>query len=479
MKKALVLLFFCSYTILSNAQIGNVGINTKTPLALLHVNDSSVLFTGPSTLPASPGNPPISGAGTRMMWYPAKAVFRVGRAMGIEWDKSNLGDNSFASGVGTIASASNSTAFGIGTVASGSNSTAMGNGSAASGINSTAIGSGTIATGGASTAIGNLTAAFGLASTATGNLTTASGSASTAMGNSTTASGENATALGSSTTASGQSATAMGFGNISSGFHSTAMGSGTFSTGSHTTTMGLTTTARAHGSLTIGQFNDSIINSSPTTWIATDPVFIIGNGSSTFNRSNAITVLKNSKTGINTSTPLAALHIVALDNSFDQSIRLESTLGTASYCNILYDGSLKFRTFDATATYQWRDNTNNTRMTLTSSGNLFIDGVLTQNSDIRLKKNIAPLQNSLDKIALLNGYQYNWIDASRGNALQSGVLAQEVEKQMPELVTTDAEGDKAVNYNGLIPYLIESVKELKQQIQELKRENEILRAKKQ
>lgn len=430
-------MFLCSYAILVTAQIGNVGINTKTPLALLHVNDSSVLFTGPSTLPASPGNPPISGAGSRMMWYPAKAAFRVGRVLGTEWDKSNLGTNSFASGVGTIASGNLSVAMGDANIASGASSTAMGSGTLASGISSTAIGDLTKAT------------------------------------------GENSTAMGSSTTASGQSATAMGFGNISSGFHATAMGSGTLSTGSHTTTMGLNTTARAHGSLTIGQFNDSIINSSPTSWIATDPVFIIGNGSSIFNRSNAITVLKNSKTGINTSTPLAALHIVALDNSFDQSIRLESTLGTASYCNILYDGSLKFRTFDATATYQWRDNTNNTRMNLTSSGNLFIDGVLTQSSDIRLKKNITPLQNSLDKIALLNGYQYNWIDASRGNALQSGVLAQEVEKQMPELVSTDAEGDKSVNYNGLIPYLIESVKELKQQIQELKKENEILRAKKQ
>ncbi|MEQ1625679.1 MAG: tail fiber domain-containing protein [Sediminibacterium sp.] len=401
MKKLLFLFFLCTYAILVNAQIGNVGINTKTPLALLHVNDS------------------------------------------------NLGDYSFASGLGTGAS--------------GDFSVAMGDGNVASGANSTAIGGGTIASGTASTAIGNLT--------------TASGFVSTAMGNSTTASGENSTALGSSNTASGQTATAMGFGNISSGFHSMAMGSGTFSTGAHTTSMGLITTARAHGSLTIGQFNDSIINSSPTLWVATDPVFIIGNGSSIFNRSNAITVLKNSKTGINTSTPLAALHIVALDNSFDQSIRLESTLGPTSFCNLLYDGSLKFRTSDATATYQWRDNTNNTRMNLSSSGNLFIDGVLTQSSDIRLKKNLAPLQNSLDKIALLNGYQYNWIDASRGNALQSGVLAQEVEKQMPELVTTDAEGDKAVNYNGLIPYLIESVKELKQQIQELKKENEILKAK--
>jgi Chaperone of endosialidase/Head domain of trimeric autotransporter adhesin len=437
MKQLLFLFFLCSYAILTNAQIGNVGINTKTPLALLHVNDSSVLFTGPFPLPASPGNPPVSGAGTRMMWYPAKAAFRVGRVLGTEWDKSNLGSNSFASGVGTIASGNLSVAMGDANIASGASSTAMGSGTLASGISSTAIGDLTKAT------------------------------------------GENSTAIGSFTTASGQTATAMGFGNISSGFHATAMGSGTFSTGTHTTSMGLSTTARSHGSLTIGQFNDSIINSSPTLWVATDPVFIIGNGSSTFNRSNAITVLKNSKTGINTSTPLAALHIVALDNSFDQSIRLESTLGSSSFCNLLYDGSLKFRTSDATATYQWRDNTNNTRMTLTSLGNLNIDGVLTQNSDIRLKKNIAPLQNSLDKISLLNGYHYNWIDANRGGALQSGVLAQEVEKQMPELVSTDAEGDKAVNYNGLIPYLIESVKELKQQIQELKKENEILRSKKQ
>lgn len=78
---------------------------------------------------------------------------------------------------------------------------------------------------------------------------------------------------------------------------------------------------------------------------------------------------------------------------------------------------------------------------------------------------------------MLNGYQYNWKDANRGATLQSGVLAQEVERQMPELVVTDAEGDKAVNYNGLIPYLIESVKELKKQNEELKKEIKLLKRK--
>ena len=407
--KKLILLFLSFYAVVAKAQVGNVGINTNTPLAMLHVKDSNVLFTGTFPIPTSPGNPPVSGAGTRMMWYPAKAAFRVGRIAANEWDKDNIGDYSFASGVNTKAS----------------------------GI--------------ASTALGNSTFATGLRSTALGGGTTAFGSQSVAMGISTYAFGNNSTAMGTTTTASGDGSTSMGSSTI----------------------------ARSYLSLALGQFNDTTAGSSLTTWVLNDPVFTVGNGTSDIARHNAITILKNGKTGINTSAPLAGLHIVAIDNSFDQSIRLESALGPSSFCNILYDGSLKFRTSDATATYQWRDNTSNTIMQLTSAGNLSIDGVLTQNSDIRLKKNIAPLENSLSKIMRLSGYQYNWIDANRGNALQSGVLAQEVEKQMPELVITDGEGDKAVNYNGLIPYLIESVKELNKKIEELKKENELLRAKKQ
>ena len=449
--KKLILLFLSFYAIVANAQIGNVGINTNNPLALLHVNDSNVLFTGPSILPAFPGNTPVSGAGSRMMWYAPKAAFRVGNITGNEWDKNNIGTASFASGTSTIASGSQSTAMGFNTIASGFSSTALGRNTNSSGTASTASGDNSSATGFISTAFGNSTTASGTSSTAIGSSTIASGNNSIAMGNSTTASGGNSTAIGAFTNASGTTTTAMG----------------------------LFTTARAHGSLAIGQFNDSIATSNSILWVESDPVFIIGNGISNASRSNAITILKNGKTGINTATPLAGLHIVAIDNSFDQSIRLESALGPSSFCNILYDGSLKFRTSDATATYQWRDNTSNTRMTLTSAGNLTIDGVLTQNSDIRLKKNIAPLQNSLAKIAMLNGYQYNWKDANRGASLQSGVLAQEVEKQMPELVVTDAEGDKAVNYNGLIPYLIESVKELKQQNEDLKKEIELLKKKRQ
>lgn len=450
MKKRILLLILSFHFFSLQAQVGNVGINTNTPLALLHVKDSSVLFSGPFSLPSNPGDPPVSGPGIRLMWYSSKAAFRAGRVISDQWDKLKIGDNSFASGLSTEASGNSSFAMGETSKATGLASFAAGFTSTAEGSASFALGAGAKATGFVSFAAGNSTEASGQRSSAFGFLTTASGSSSTAFGANSHAAGAISFAFGSST-----------------------------ATGGYSTSMGLLTRARAYASVVLGQYNDSIASSDPLVWDPIDPVFIIGNGTSNSVRKNAITILKNAKTGINTSAPLAGLHIVAVDNSFDQSIRLESTLGPTSFCNILYDGSLKFRTSEATATYQWRDNTNNTRMSLTSAGNLSIDGVLSQSSDRNLKTNIIPLQNSLAKISSLNGYQYNWRDPSRGKDLQAGVLAQEVEKQMPELVIQGAEGDKAVNYSGLIPYLIESVKELKQQNEELRKEIELLKAKRQ
>jgi hypothetical protein len=78
MKNYFLAFLLCHLGILSFSQTGKVGINTTTPQAMLHVNDSSVVFTGAATLPTNPGNPPVSGVGARMMWYPDKAAFRVG-----------------------------------------------------------------------------------------------------------------------------------------------------------------------------------------------------------------------------------------------------------------------------------------------------------------------------------------------------------------------------------------------------------------
>ena len=184
------------------AQTGNVGIGTTTPLARLHVTDSSVLFSAAGDIPTTPGNTPISGAGRRMLWYPDKAAFRVGYAAFDYWDKDNIGNYSLASGYYTLASGDKSTALGYVTKALGFASTALGNATFASGTSSFAIGTTTSAIGSFSTAMGYGTRAKGYFSTSLGENTQALGDTSTAMGFSTTASGNTSTAMGYNTIAS-------------------------------------------------------------------------------------------------------------------------------------------------------------------------------------------------------------------------------------------------------------------------------------
>ncbi|GAA4161102.1 hypothetical protein GCM10022217_26230 [Chryseobacterium ginsenosidimutans] len=119
--------------------------------------------------------------------------------------------------------------------------------------------------------------------------------------------------------------------------------------------------------------------------------------------------------------------------------------------------------------------------TTTPSSLLHVNGVITATkiqgpSDFRFKKNIKPIENALDKVVKLGGYTYDWKDASEfpnqslGKGHDMGVIAQEVEKQFPEAVTTNADGYKAVSYTELVPALIEAVKTLKTEVDELKKE---------
>jgi hypothetical protein len=110
------------------------------------------------------------------------------------------------------------------------------------------------------------------------------------------------------------------------------------------------------------------------------------------------------------------------------------------------------------------DNTMSTRMTLSSSGNLAATGTVTANSDIKLKKNIKTIENALDKVLNLRGVEFDRIDIE---AHQIGVIAQEVEKVIPEVVLDNA-GTKSVAYGNLVSVLIEAVKEQQSQIEELK-----------
>jgi len=90
-------------------------------------------------------------------------------------------------------------------------------------------------------------------------------------------------------------------------------------------------------------------------------------------------------------------------------------------------------------------------------------------SDRRLKKNILKINNPMDKLKQLNGYYYYW-KAGSDTSRQVGVIAQEVQKVIPEIVSSDENGILSVNYSKLTPLLIETVKQLNGEIEQLKQE---------
>lgn len=98
------------------------------------------------------------------------------------------------------------------------------------------------------------------------------------------------------------------------------------------------------------------------------------------------------------------------------------------------------------------------------------DVVAFYSSDERLKDNITPIENSLEKVGQLKGYEFDWNDKQEVyEGHDVGVIAQEVEKVVPEIVETrEHDGYKAVKYEKLVPLLINAINELKAEIEELK-----------
>ncbi|MDD4900931.1 MAG: hypothetical protein PHS62_02340 [Patescibacteria group bacterium] len=252
---------------------GSVGVGVINPAAKLQVQDGAVLFNGTS------GTTPASGAGTRMMWIPAKAAFRVGAVTGSEWDDRYIGNNSIAIGYSTIASTTYATALGAFAAATGANATALGYGVSATGAGSTALGGGA----------------------------TASGISSTALGVYSLASGAYSMALGYNTTASGFSASTLGYSTIASGSYSVAFGSQTAASGSYSAAMGLGTKAESFTSLALGRYN--VATGTAASWVATEPIFQIGIGTGDVSRADAMTVLKNGNVGIGIVNPGAKLEV--------------------------------------------------------------------------------------------------------------------------------------------------------------------------
>ena len=89
-------------------------------------------------------------------------------------------------------------------------------------------------------------------------------------------------------------------------------------------------------------------------------------------------------------------------------------------------------------------------------------------SDINFKDNVTPIVNGMMIVANIEPVSFTWIDTGKK---AFGVIAQEIEKILPDIVTTSPEGKKTVSYDQIIPFLVSAIQDLHKQIQELKNRN--------
>ena len=392
---------------------------------------------------------------------------------------------STAMGYSTNASANFSTAMGQDTTASGYASTAMGRVTTASAFYSTAMGHNTTASGDYSTAMGYNTTASGDYSTAMGNTTTASGYASTAMGRGIEASGINSVAIaladmdgatvtqnntmailggnvgigtpapgakldvevssggaatigGSANSATGNYAVATGYSTTASGSNSTAMGASTTASADCSTAMGYMTTAGGGGSTAMGA------NTTASGWASTS----MGHNTTASGRLS---------TAIGDGIEAAGDHSVAISLANMSGVQVTQDNTMAIMGGNVAIGAL------VTGGYR-----------LYVVGNAYATGTW-QSSDRKFKKNIETIDSAVDKITNIKGVSFEWKtseyqDHGFPEGRHYGVIAQEVEEVLPEIVKEGPDGTKAVSYTELIPILTEAIKEQQKQIENLQSE---------
>lgn len=250
----------------------------------------------------------------------------------------------------------------------------------------------------------------------------------------------------------------------------------------------------ASGNVFIGSKAGWYSNQSNTLIIhnAADPVASIPTNSLIYGSFSAKTLRFNAGVGIN-AAPNALNGLIADLASVDGSYGIRSY---ANYIGVYTSASGTGSSGNRFGIYSYAaGGTNNYAGYF--SGNVHVTGTFTNPSDQRLKKEIKPIEPVLDKILKLQGVSYLWksenelpdfVNASPeakdlGNrfnfpeGIQLGVIAQEVEKLFPQLVLTDAEGVKSVDYIKFTPIFIEAFKEQQKEIDELRAKNAQLEGK--
>jgi len=168
----------------------------------------------------------------------------------------------------------------------------------------------------------------------------------------------------------------------------------------------------------------------------------------------------NIRLGIGTAIPIRNLDIRG-DINYTGNLYFSNNLipsivnikQSSDNSNIIYTDKQLFIGFSNNDNYKFK-----------VDGNIYVGGYITGLSDIRYKTNISNINNSIEKVEQLQGVYYNLINEEKRSI---GLIAQEVEKIIPEVVYTNIDNTKSIAYGNMIGLIVESIKELSMRIKRL------------
>jgi hypothetical protein len=211
--------------------------------------------------------------------------------------------------------------------------------------------------------------------------------------------------------------------------------------------------------------NLSIYNSSEVIG-----AFISSDNDSYFNGGN-VGIGDTSPTSISANTNSLSVNSSRTDLSGGLISKANGTVKHQQY----WDSSgYSFNLSASSGIFKWNFGSS-TKMALSTSGSVTVTGDLVaygSPSDKRLKENIKPIESALDKVMKLEGVTFDWIqkeDQILNIKEDIGFIAQDVQKVVPDLVRENEDGMLSMRHQGIAPILLEAIKELKAEIEELKK----------
>jgi hypothetical protein len=201
----------------------------------------------------------------------------------------------------------------------------------------------------------------------------------------------------------------------------------------------------------------------------TDQLGFSTGGSQRVNISNS-TFYVAGNLGAGTNSPLAKLHVNGISlvrGSTGVGDFYLGNVGTANHFRFHTNNSNTYFDMNCGNVY-WRDGGSTRYTFFPSTANMTINGTLTQNSDSRVKENVVEIGDCISKVQAMRGVYYNRTDFNT-EVTKVGVIAQEVEAVLPELILESPDdGLKSVAYSELTAVLINAIKEQQEIIEDLK-----------